>query len=253
MLEKYLQDIGLNEKEATLYLALVQVDNSSVIDLSKKTKINRSTVYVVLEGLAKKGLVSETTVGKKTHYQAEPPERLETFVERQKVNLDEQSKRLKDIIPQIKTVQREGGEKPVVKFFDGKEGILSSNEEFFNTITDEKITYLIYPRDQVTEVFKDDDRKKYRNKRIEKGIRSKVIYTSLKDVGPNDTTGDRIKIDGQKYPISCDISVYGDKVIISTLGKTLSSILITSVDFANTIKSLVNFVHDNIIKKGSTE
>lgn len=133
MLEKYLQDIGLNEKEATLYLALVQVDNSSVIDLSKKTKINRSTVYVVLEGLAKKGLVSETTVGKKTHYQAEPPERLETFVERQKVNLDEQSKRLKDIIPQIKTVQRETGERPVVKYFEGREGIIAANEEFFAT------------------------------------------------------------------------------------------------------------------------
>ena len=65
MLEKYLQDIGLNEKESKVYLALLAVDNSSVLDLSKKTELNRSTTYVVLETLAKKGLVSETTVGKK--------------------------------------------------------------------------------------------------------------------------------------------------------------------------------------------
>ncbi len=90
MLEKYLQDIGLNEKEAAVYLSLLAVDNSSVLDLSKKTNINRSTTYVVLESLAKKGLVSETTVGKKTHYQAEPPERLETFIEQRKILLDEQ-------------------------------------------------------------------------------------------------------------------------------------------------------------------
>src|ERR1700692_203110 len=101
MLEKYLQEIGLNEKEAAVYLALLSVDSSSVLDLAKKTKIKRPTVYVVLETLSKKGLVSETTVGNKTHYQAEPPERLETFVERQKVVLEEHSKRLIDIIPQI--------------------------------------------------------------------------------------------------------------------------------------------------------
>src|SRR3989344_1564256 len=98
MFEKYLQEIGLNEKEAALYLALLQVDAASVIDLSKKTKINRSTVYVVLEGLMKKGLVSETQIGKKVHYQAEAPERLETFVERQKAIFEELQKRLKDII-----------------------------------------------------------------------------------------------------------------------------------------------------------
>ena len=48
MLEKYLQEIGLNEKEASVYLALLQYDNASVIDISGKTKINRSTTYTVL-------------------------------------------------------------------------------------------------------------------------------------------------------------------------------------------------------------
>ena len=131
MLEKYLQEIGLNEKEASVYLALLQYDNASVIDISGKTKINRSTTYTILESLSKKGLVSETTVGKKTRYQAESPERLETFVERQKVLLDEHSKRLKDIIPQIKSVQREIGEKPTVQYFEGKEGIFALNESIF--------------------------------------------------------------------------------------------------------------------------
>ena len=118
MLEKYLQDIGLNEKEAIVYLSLLAVDNSSVLDIAKKTGLNRSTTYVILESLSKKGLVSETNIGKKTHYQAEPPERLETYVERQKIILDENSRRLKDIIPQIKSVQRGGGEKPVVQYFE---------------------------------------------------------------------------------------------------------------------------------------
>lgn len=59
MLEKYLQEIGLSEKEAQIYLALLQVDNDSIQGLSNRTKINRTTLYPVLESLSKKGLVSE--------------------------------------------------------------------------------------------------------------------------------------------------------------------------------------------------
>src|SRR3989344_388940 len=128
MLEKYLQDLGLSDKEALIYLALLQVDSTTALDLSKKTKINRSTVYVVIDSLSKKGLVSETTIGKKTQFQAESPERLETFVENRKQQFEEQSERLKDIIPEIKSIQRESGERPVVKYFEGKEGIVSSTE-----------------------------------------------------------------------------------------------------------------------------
>src|SRR5262245_34371544 len=109
MFEKYLQDIGLTDKESGVYLALLQVDDASVLDLAKKTGIKRPTVYVTLESLAKKGLVSETTIGKKTHYYAEPPERLESFIEKRKLALDESKQTLKNILPQIKSIQRESG------------------------------------------------------------------------------------------------------------------------------------------------
>lgn len=244
MLEKYLQDIGLTDKEASVYLALLAVDHASVIGLSEKTKINRSTTYVVLESLAKKGLVSETTVGKKTHYQAEPPERLETYVERRRVVLEEQTKRLRDIIPQIKMIQRETGERPVVKYFEGRAGVISSNEEYVKTASEEKTTYLIYSKDLLEDIFTEQERQKYRGVRLGRDLKSKVIYTYSKGEIPNDGTGERIRIDQAKYPITCDIAIYGDKVKIAILGKFLSAVIIESSDFATTMKSLVNLIHD---------
>ncbi|MEK7586914.1 MAG: helix-turn-helix domain-containing protein [Patescibacteria group bacterium] len=249
MLEKYLQEIGLSDKEAGVYLALLATDNSSVIELAGKTKIKRPTVYVILESLAKKGLVSETTVGKKTHYQAEPPERLETFIERQKITLDERAKRLKDIIPQIKSVQRESGERPVVRFFEGKEGIISTNEDIYNETPDGSPIYMIYSKDLINEVFTENDLAKYKKKRLENKVKSKVLYNYSKGEKPSDDTGERLKIDEKKYPFTCDISVYKDKVRISILGKSLSGIYIKSHDFANTMKSLLNFIFDQT-KKG---
>lgn len=249
MFEKYLQEIGLNEKEAALYLALLQVDAASVIDVSKKTKINRSTVYVVLEGLMKKGLVSETQIGKKVHYQAEPPERLETFVERQKTILEEQQKRLKDIIPQIKGIQREAGERPLVKYFEGKEGILSSAEEIFEAHDTGGTAYLVYPKDLLESIFSQEEKSKYRKIRIGKDIRSKVFYTSDSQTVPDDGTGDRIKIDGKKYPITCDVTVYKDRVRINTLGKSLAAIYIKSQDVADTLRSIIDLAFDGLKEK----
>jgi HTH-type transcriptional regulator, sugar sensing transcriptional regulator len=247
MLEKYLQNIGLTDKESTVYLSLIQVDNASVLDLSKKTKLKRPTVYVILESLAKKGLVSETTVGKKTHYQAEPPERLETFVERQKLILDENSKRLKDIIPEIKSIQRESGEKPVVRYFEGTQGIINASKEMFETKSDkEQEICFIYPRDLLTNLFNEKELTEFRKLRLDKGIRSETLYTLENNELPSDNMANRIKIDEKKYPLTCDIAIYGDKVRISILGKKLSSIFIQSQDVATTLKSIFKLAFDKL-------
>jgi predicted transcriptional regulator len=246
MLEKYLQEIGLSDKEALVYLALLQVDNDSVLDLAKKTKINRTTIYPVLESLSKKGLISEIKIDKKVRFQAEPPERLETFVERQKVVLDERASRLKDIVPQLKSVQREIGERPVVKYFEGREGIISSMEEFFgNQNLEEGTQYILFSRDLIEEVFTDKEREKFRNIRKSNSIKAKAIYTYTHGELPPQIGDTAIRVDEKKYPITCDISIYKDQVRISILGKPLSSILIKSNDFARTFQSLIEYVVDS--------
>lgn len=254
MLEKYLQNIGLSDKESIIYLSLVQVDNASVLDLSKKTKLKRPTVYVVLESLAKKGLVSETTVGKKTHYQAEPPERLETFVERQKLVFEENTKRIKDIIPEIKSIQRESGERPVVKYFEGKEGIMSAAYEvFYNEEGGNENIYFVYSRDLLNDLFSEKDLESFRKIRLDKKVKSKTLYVFRDGNLPSDDMADRIKIDGVKYPISCDIAIYKDKVRISILGKKLSSIFIRSPEVATTLKSLIRLAFDCLSLKNETK
>jgi HTH-type transcriptional regulator, sugar sensing transcriptional regulator len=249
MLEKYLQEIGLNEKEATIYLALLQVDNASVIDIAKKTKINRSTVYVVLEGLTKKGLVSETRSGKKVHYQAESPERLETFVEGQKMVFEERSKRLADIIPQIKSIQRASGERPVVKYFQGREATLGSHFLFFNTEDKEGVGYFLFDQDLIEEVFNPNEILAAQKIRPSKNIMAKTLYTSTKTTLPTNELSERIKIDGEKYPLSCDISIYEDRVHIITMGKSVFTIFVQSKDVAETLKSLFRLAFDNLQTK----
>ena len=248
MLEKYLIDLGLTDKEAKIYLSLLQVENSSVLDLAKKTGIKRPTVYVTIESLAKKGLVSETSVGKKTFYLAESPERLETFLQRQKAAFEEKERRVKDVISEIKSIHKEAGTRPVVQYFEGKEGMFSMNENTFSR-DGGGTAYVLYSRDLLDEAFPLNERLKFKKARLDKKIKNKVLYNYSKGTLESTEDGERIKVDEGKYPFKCDILVYEDQVKIGILGKKISGILIKSQEFADTLKSLFSVAFDSLKEK----
>jgi len=250
MLEKYLMDAGLSDKEAKIYLALLQVEKDSVVDLAKKTKIKRPTVYTILDSLNKKGLVSQIEQDKKVRYVAESPERLHSFLERKEMNLKELKAQFdKEIIPQIKSLQRETGEKPIVKYFSGKEGVVSIIDDVFDYKPDGSPVYILYSKDLVDELFKSEETDKYKKARITNKVKAKVIYNWSKGEKPSDELAERVRVDEKKYPFSADITVYKNKVRISILGKQLSGIYIESKDLAETLKSLFNLAFDNIKNK----
>lgn len=247
MIKKFLQDIGLNEKEVIIYLELLRVDKSSVLDLAKKTGILRTSIYSIIDSLKEKGLVIETEVGKKINFQAEPPERIFAFIESQRLKVEEQSQLAVEFIPQLKSLSRQTGEKPIVKVYEGREGILKANEESFGygKSNPGDTAYFIYPYDLVENLFSSQEIKKYSNQRLNRHIKSKAIYTYSKGDRPKSVDSIRVKIDGKKYPIKCDVSIFKDMVRIHTLGKSLSSLIIKSQDIADTFKSLFEAVFDN--------
>lgn len=234
----------MSDKEAKIYLLLLQFENASIKDLAKKTPINRTTIYPVLESLAVKGLVSEVQIGKKIHYEAAPPERLQTFIERQKVLLDEKATRLKDIIPQIKGVEREKGERPIVKFFDGRDGAISAYTEFYDFPKDQKKDgYFILNANLLQDVFTGDEVKQFREIRKGKNIYSLVVYNKKEGKHQFENSKGSARMDN-KYPITSDIAIIDDQIIISTLGKRVSSLFIKSKDIADTFKSLITYIID---------
>ena len=83
MLEKYLADIGFSDKEVKVYLSALELGEASVLQIAKKSKINRTTAYPVLTALQRKGLISFIQNGKKQLFYAESPGKLKTFVETQ--------------------------------------------------------------------------------------------------------------------------------------------------------------------------
>ena len=104
MLEKDLQEIGLNEKEAKVYVASLELGQGSAAEIAKKAGINRATAYFVLESLMKIGLVSASNEEKTQLFVPEDPAQLENILEKQKQEIEQRRSKLKDLIEGLSSI-----------------------------------------------------------------------------------------------------------------------------------------------------
>jgi len=75
-----LREIGLSEKEAKLYLALLKHGKMKPSSLASLTKISRPLVYTLAKGLLSKGIISEDISGKTLYFIPLPPDNLEGLI-----------------------------------------------------------------------------------------------------------------------------------------------------------------------------
>jgi len=246
MLQDFLTTLGLSEKESKIYLALLEVDHEGVGDISKRTKINRTTVYPVLEQLIEKKLVKEIEVKGKARYKALSPDRLETFVERQRLSLDEKARELQQVLPRLRGVAKTSGQLPVVEFYEGRKTMLDAMKRYLDSEDNGATMYTIYPRDTLIDFFSSKEIEAARRIRIDRNIESSAIYTSKEVYAPGENKTPRRHVDSKKYPVSAEISIYKDRVRMHSLGDTVNTILIHNKDIAETLQTLFRLAFDNL-------
>lgn len=237
-----LQKIGLTDKEARVYLANLGLGQTSVQKIAHKAGVNRATTYVVLESLIKKGLCSTFSQKKKTYYMANDPELLTTLFKIQKKEIDEREKYFESILPQFRMLDSHAADKPTVKFFEGKQGLLNAMDEFvlsFNRAEGNGHGYLVYNRDMVDNLFTDQEKQHFRHFRVKHNLPVKSIYTMEKGSMKNTPDGIRIKVSGKDYPFSADIGIHNEAVRFLIFGKKPSGIIIRNPDVAKTLSAVL--------------
>lgn len=119
-----LKQVGLDEKEAQVYLALLELGTATVHPISNKAEIKRPTTYLILEQLVKKGLVSVVPRAKKALYTAESPEKIIG-------DLHKKQEMVKRFMPNLLALYNAKVEKPQIQLFEGKEGVLEVYKKVF--------------------------------------------------------------------------------------------------------------------------
>lgn len=166
--------LGFTDKLAKIYLALLSLGPSSVRSLADYCHLNRGTTYDALKWLQEKSLVNYYQKDTKQFFVAEDPEKLQTLVKVQQLELSEAGQKLEKTVPELQALYNKGGERPVARYYERKE-ICQILEDVLNTCENSGDNlYRIYSAVGIREYLYDNF-STFSDARIGKNIAVKVI------------------------------------------------------------------------------
>ncbi|MFA5184870.1 MAG: helix-turn-helix domain-containing protein [Patescibacteria group bacterium] len=232
-----LKTLGFTESEAKIYLISLEMGPSSVQDIARKAKVSRVTTYAVIESLTERGLMSSVQKGKKTNYMAETPERLVSFVQTRMREMESTLKEVEAGITDLRLLQR--GEKPVVKIYEGPEGIKAILDDITSSIDDKKSVIMeVGNVDSIKNIFPGlEGLKPWRTELARRNIPSRGIFLSKEGYTPRPGANVRI-LPKEKFNFTGDVTIYKNKVALYTFKGKLVSVLIESEEIAETLRQL---------------
>ncbi len=152
MLIPILQQIWLNENEAKIYLASLELWTIHAWRIIKQTWLARATVYDSLERLIKKWLISKYTKKGTTTFTAEDPEKLEDILELQSKSLSKIKESLNKVMPNLQKIKNLFLKLPSLKMFEWKEWI---NTVLNDWLTAKEVIYCLVNVDDMEKYIKD--------------------------------------------------------------------------------------------------
>ena len=106
-IRQILKNLGLNDKESKVYLALFKSGKTKPSTLAKITKLNRATLYNVAGNLLAKGIIAEDISSKALHYAPLPPSTLENILEQMRREVKDKEVLIKKAIGELNLITAE--------------------------------------------------------------------------------------------------------------------------------------------------
>lgn len=248
-LNKVLENIGLTEKEAKIYLTLLELKEALPSVISRRAGVKRPTTYVILEQLQKKGLVSYVKKGKLLYYQPiNPHSLLET--EYHKYHALEES------LPELLQMHRQYAVTPQMSIFEGKKGLVQVMEDTLTTSTD-----LLCWADvtMAVETCLKDYYPEYIRKKVKGNVWLRGIFCADKLARKFKERGETelrevYLIPKEKFPFKNEINIYDDKVAIISHEDEIG-VIIKNKNIANTQRAIfkLGFEYAKILDKQITQ
>lgn len=230
-LAEVLSHFGLDDKEIALYLGLLEIGESTVLSISKKTGIKRPTAYLVLAALESKGFVSRVLKGKKIFFSPQHPKKIVTEAELR-------LKEAQDAVPQFEAMLQNKDDRPRVIVYEGRSKLDKAYDEAFliegevvafsNTAlvqelfarTLQKVNYATSQKFRTREVLDDSEASRMYAKRWAGPYR----HIRIMPKGP--------------VLFETDIAAFGNTTLITSAKKEFFTVKIESKEIANAFRVL---------------
>lgn len=163
---------GLEERAARLYLALLEMGRASVLELSKKSGVERVAIYQILKDLRRRQLIREV-------YDEKNRLRLQPVAPRRLLEIERgRFRQIESALPELEALFQEVPEQPRIRIFKGVTGIDELYADLIETMRQlppEKREILTYTPIDLLEALPVRNQKSFRQKRIKHQISIRVI------------------------------------------------------------------------------
>jgi HTH-type transcriptional regulator, sugar sensing transcriptional regulator len=206
---RILEELGLSNAEAKIYIALLELGQAKTGRIIDVTKLQSSTVYHILGSLVEKGLASYIMSGKIKLYQAESPESLMTY-------LEDKKKKLNSIMPELKEKEQMSKVKQNAKVFEGVRGLQAAYNDILETMKrGEEYYFFQFPHEKLQHEDLVLFFRNYHLKRSERGIKVRGIASpECRKVMKNIYNLPHTKVKYIEEPTPTVVVIYKNKILM---------------------------------------
>jgi len=232
-----LNKLGLSESEKKVYLALLELGDSTRGDIVNKAGVAGSKLYELLEKLQQKGLVSIYMESKIKHFKPTNPEQILNYIADKKKEVDNIEAQAKLMIPQLLAQYNSSKEDQEIELLTGLKGLEIIFREQVEILKKGDTCYVIGGTRGSDEEIINAFFEKVHLMREEKKIKTKMLYNiKQKEIVKEHYSSKKYPGTSTRYiehtsPVA--INIYGDRTLIIIFGKKISAIHIKSEDVAN--------------------
>jgi HTH-type transcriptional regulator, sugar sensing transcriptional regulator len=122
-LKEILENIGFTKSETSTYLALLDLGTSTTGPIIKKAKIPQGKIYVILDKLLNKGIITHTIKSGIKHFQAKDPQTLLSWFEELEKNIQNKKNKLLEILPELRLKYESTEYEKQVEIYEGFSGL----------------------------------------------------------------------------------------------------------------------------------
>lgn len=245
-LQTTLQLLGLSPKETKFYLSSFKLGPSSVNEIARDAKLERSTGYLIFQDLLLKGFIQEDhrSYGKKV-YTLDPKDLIRRLAAKQR-QLKRQELELSENLPDLQAIYQVSEIRPRAKVFEGNSGLLSIWEDILSA----KGEILLWTNQQTENTFFNlDAHIRFIKDRVKKNILIRVLAV-------NNTKGRQlIKLDSiylrqtrllpKNVSFSAETYIYDNKIAILDYNKDIIGVIIESKPMTDSHRAIFAMTFSN--------
>lgn len=187
-----LKQFNCNEREASIYLQCLGMGPASIQQIARLEGANRFTVHSAVQQLLKKGLLTETMLGKRRLIVAEEPTILSVLLEQRKGDLDALQVNVEYVEKILSSLRVADSGRPAVRYYEGIDGFKKMLAESLAA----KGEVLVFSYvDLLARLLGPEYLEGYFRKRAAKGIHTRLIFPPCRFV-------DQVQSKAKEYKIT---------------------------------------------------